>query len=218
MGVIYFIFMMCGAFGYRLPPAGWKPEGWTPPASAKAMITTGHVHLKDAHKTAQFWLIWAVLCLNVSAGIGIIGAAAPMLQETFGGQLVRRSIGRLRQFHRRAESQGGPGRRGLCRPVLAVQYRRPFLLGLAVRQDRAEGHLLRLLHARLHLLRRGADARHARHARAVRRSLLPDRLDVWRRLRHHSRPTSPTSSARNSSAPFTAGCSPPGRPPGSSGR
>jgi MFS family permease len=87
LGVVYFIFMMCGAFGYRLPPAGWKPEGWTPPASAKAMITTGHVHLKDAHKTMQFWLIWAVLCLNVSAGIGIIGAAAPMLQETFGGRL-----------------------------------------------------------------------------------------------------------------------------------
>ena len=87
LGVIYFIFMMCGAFGYRLPPAGWKPEGWTPPASARAMITTGHVHLKDAHKTMQFWLIWAVLCLNVSAGIGIIGAAAPMLQETFGGRL-----------------------------------------------------------------------------------------------------------------------------------
>ncbi len=51
------------------------------------MITTGHVHLKDAHKTVQFWLIWAVLCLNVSAGIGIIGAASPMLQETFGGRL-----------------------------------------------------------------------------------------------------------------------------------
>ncbi len=67
--------------------AGWKPEGWTPPASAKAMITTGHVHLKDAHKTVQFWLLWAVLCLNVSAGIGIIGAASPMLQETFGGRL-----------------------------------------------------------------------------------------------------------------------------------
>src|SRR6266516_2705723 len=87
MGVIYFVFMLGGAFGYRLPPTGWKPEGWTPPASAKAMITTGHVDLKDAHKTAQFWLIWAVLCLNVSAGIGIIGAAAPMLQETFGGHL-----------------------------------------------------------------------------------------------------------------------------------
>ncbi|HZP08586.1 OFA family MFS transporter [Methyloceanibacter sp.] len=87
MAAIYFVFMMGGAFGYRLPPTGWKPLGWTPPASAKAMITTGHVHLNDAHKTIQFWLIWLVLCLNVSAGIGIIGAASPMLQETFGGRL-----------------------------------------------------------------------------------------------------------------------------------
>jgi MFS family permease len=87
MGLIYFVFMLGGAFGYRLPPPGWKPEGWTPPVNSHAMITDGHVHLKDAHKTAQFWLIWAVLCLNVSAGIGIIGAASPMLQETFGGAL-----------------------------------------------------------------------------------------------------------------------------------
>ena len=87
MGLIYFVFMLGGAFGYRLPPAGWRPAGWTPPTSAKAMITSGNVDLKDAHKTLQFWLIWAVLCLNVSAGIGIIGAASPMLQETFGGRL-----------------------------------------------------------------------------------------------------------------------------------
>jgi MFS family permease len=52
------------------------------------MITNNHVHLDDAHKTPAFWLIWTVLCLNVSAGIGIIGAASPMLQETFGGALV----------------------------------------------------------------------------------------------------------------------------------
>ena len=54
-------------------------------------------------------------------------------------EAVRRSIGRLRQFHRRAEGQGGAGRRGLCRAVLAVQYRRPLLLGLALRHDRAQG-------------------------------------------------------------------------------
>jgi MFS family permease len=88
MAAIYFVFMMCGAFGYRIPPAGWRPEGWTPPASQKAMITTRHVHLRDAHKTTQFWLIWAVLCLNVSAGIGVIGMASPMLQEIFGGKLI----------------------------------------------------------------------------------------------------------------------------------
>ncbi len=89
MAVIYFVFMMGGAFGYRIPPAGWRPDGWTPPAqSTKSMITTRHVHLRDAHKTKQFWLIWAVLTLNVSAGIGVIGMASPMLQEIFGGRLI----------------------------------------------------------------------------------------------------------------------------------
>ncbi len=89
MAVIYFVFMMAGAFGYRLPPAGWRPDGWTPPAgTAKAMITHHQVHLRDAHKTPQFWLVWAVLCLNVSAGIGVIGMASPMLQEIFAGSLI----------------------------------------------------------------------------------------------------------------------------------
>jgi MFS family permease len=89
LAVIYAVFMLCGAFGYRVPPVGWKPAGWTPPATAKnTMIATKHVHLKNAHKTPQFWLLWIVLCMNVSACIGIIGAAAPMLQETFGGALI----------------------------------------------------------------------------------------------------------------------------------
>jgi MFS family permease len=90
MAAIYFVFMMAGAFGYRIPPANWRPEGWTPPATQNAMITSGHVHLKDAHKTKQFWLIWAVLCLNVSAGIGVLGMASPMLQEIFAGKLIGR--------------------------------------------------------------------------------------------------------------------------------
>ncbi len=88
MAAIYSVFMTIGAFSYRLPPAGWKPDGWTPAANSNAMITTKHVHLRDAHKTPQFWLLWIVLCMNVSAGIGIIGAASPMLQETFGGALI----------------------------------------------------------------------------------------------------------------------------------
>jgi len=88
MAAIYFFFMMVGAFRYRLPPAGWRPEGWTPPSESKTMITQHHVHLKDAHKTPQFWLIWWVLCLNVSAGIGVIGMASPMLQEIFAGKLI----------------------------------------------------------------------------------------------------------------------------------
>jgi MFS family permease len=87
MAALYSVSMLGGAFGYRIPPAGWRPDGWTPPV-ATALITTRHVHLRDAHKTRQFWLIWAVLCLNVSAGIGVIGMASPMLQEIFGGRLL----------------------------------------------------------------------------------------------------------------------------------
>lgn len=89
LAAIYAVFMFAGSFGYRVPATGWKPAGWEPPPpSAKAMIAQNHVHLRNAHKTPQFWLLWIVLCMNVSAGIGIIGAASPMLQETFGGALV----------------------------------------------------------------------------------------------------------------------------------
>src|SRR5450755_2199262 len=89
MAAIYFVFMVGGAFGYRLPPANWRPDGWTPPPeNAKSMITKHQVHLRDAHKTPQFWLVWFVLMLNVSAGIGVIGMASPMLQEIFAGSLI----------------------------------------------------------------------------------------------------------------------------------
>ena len=90
MGIVYFVFMMGGAFGYRVPPTGWKPEGWIAPAKVESntMITKGHVHVSRVWGIPQFWLIWWVLCLNVTAGIGIIGMASPMLQEVFAGQLV----------------------------------------------------------------------------------------------------------------------------------
>jgi MFS family permease len=90
MGLIYFLAMSAGAFGMRVPPAGWKPAGWEPPADAQAnaMITSRHVHLDVAWKTPQFWLIWGVLCLNVTAGIGVISMASPMLQDVFGGHLI----------------------------------------------------------------------------------------------------------------------------------
>lgn len=88
MAAIYAVFMTIGAFGYRVPPSGWKPDGWTPPPVTNTMITSKNVHLRNAHKTPQFWLLSLILCMNVSAGIGIIGTASPMLQETFGGQLI----------------------------------------------------------------------------------------------------------------------------------
>ena len=89
LAVVYTIFMLIGSLSYRVPPSGWQPANWTPPVkTSSSMIAAHHVHLKNAHKTPQFWLLWLVLCMNVSASIGIIGAAAPMLQETFGGALI----------------------------------------------------------------------------------------------------------------------------------
>jgi MFS family permease len=90
MAIVYFVFMMAGALTYRVPETGWKPAGWTPPAAQvnNAMITQRHVHVKKVWGIPQFWLVWMVLCMNVSAGIGVIGMASPMLQEVFGGSLI----------------------------------------------------------------------------------------------------------------------------------
>jgi MFS family permease len=87
LAVGYFVFMLGGALGFRVPPDHWEPEGWTAPAKADK-VSAFNVHLKDAHKTPQFWLIWTVLLLNVSASIGISGLASPMIQQIFGGRLI----------------------------------------------------------------------------------------------------------------------------------
>lgn len=88
MGVLYFIAMSAGAFGFRVPPNGWTPAGWTAPTATGKLITSHHVHLNRAWKTPQFWMIWIVLCMNVTAGIGVISMASPMFQEVFGGRLL----------------------------------------------------------------------------------------------------------------------------------
>jgi MFS family permease len=89
LGVIYFLFMAAGALGFRVSPSGWRPLGWAPLAGqGNAMITRANVHLDRSWKTPQFWLIWGVLCLNVTAGIGVISMASPMLQDVFGAKLV----------------------------------------------------------------------------------------------------------------------------------
>jgi len=84
----YLLFMMSGALGYRLPPEDWKPAGWNPDTTKKTLVTHGQVHLNVAWRTPQFWLVWLVLMLNVSAGIGILSMASPLLQEVFGGRLI----------------------------------------------------------------------------------------------------------------------------------
>jgi len=90
LGVVYFVVMIAAAFSYRVPAEDWKPEGWTPPpedASSKRMITRHNVDINEALKTRQFYLLWIVLCFNVTAGIGVLGVAKTMMSEIFGSTL-----------------------------------------------------------------------------------------------------------------------------------
>ncbi len=87
LGIVYFIFMLVGAAIVRVPAPGWKPEGWTPPVQTPKLVTSAHVYVYTALKTPQFWLIWWVLCLNVTAGIGVLGQASAMSQEMFPGKV-----------------------------------------------------------------------------------------------------------------------------------
>jgi MFS family permease len=88
MGLIYLCFMMVGAAIVRLPPPGWAPAGYVPPVRSSKLVTTQNVFVYQALKTPQFWLIWWVLCLNVTAGIGVLGQASAMSQEMFKGQIT----------------------------------------------------------------------------------------------------------------------------------
>jgi MFS family permease len=88
LGVVYFCFMMVGAAIVRLPPPDWAPEGYVAPSASKKMITSNNVYVYDALKTPQFWMIWIVLCMNVSAGIGVLGQASAMTQEMVPGKVT----------------------------------------------------------------------------------------------------------------------------------
>jgi MFS family permease len=88
MGIIYFIVMMFGVFSVRIPPRDWSPRGYTPPATPRKLITNEHVSADNAVRTPQFWLLWIVLCTNVTAGIGVLGQASPMVQEMFEGHIT----------------------------------------------------------------------------------------------------------------------------------
>jgi MFS family permease len=87
LGILYFCFMMFGVFTVRVPPPGWAPHGWIPTEHPKPMVTTGNVMADRAIRTPQFWLLWMVLCMNVTAGIGVLGQASPMIQEMFPGSI-----------------------------------------------------------------------------------------------------------------------------------
>ena len=87
LGAIYFVFMMFGAFTVRIPAAGWRPARWEP-GPPKPRMTSENVQVDAASLTPQFWLLWVILCMNVTAGIGILEQASPMIQEMFKGQVL----------------------------------------------------------------------------------------------------------------------------------
>jgi len=83
LGAIYLVIMLSGARLMRTPPAGWRPAGWTPPSTSNPMIATSSVSRNAALRTPQFYLLWGILCINVTAGIGILAQASPMMQDMF---------------------------------------------------------------------------------------------------------------------------------------
>jgi MFS family permease len=90
LGVAHFIVMFIAALSYRIPAADWRPAHWTPPApgdTARRMISSRQVDVDQALRTPQFYLLWIVLCFNVTAGIGVLGVAKTMMTEIFGSSL-----------------------------------------------------------------------------------------------------------------------------------
>ncbi len=89
MGALYFAFMLFGVFTVRVPAEGWKPDGFLPAPQAGKLVTTRSVTTTEAVKTPQFWLVWGVLFFNVTAGIGLLSAASPMIQDLFPGRVTK---------------------------------------------------------------------------------------------------------------------------------
>jgi MFS family permease len=89
LGILYFVFMMFGVLTVRVPPEGWRPAGFVPKAAgSQTLVTSAQVEVGTAFRTPQFWLLWIVLCMNVTAGIGVLGQASAMSQEMFPARIT----------------------------------------------------------------------------------------------------------------------------------
>ena len=83
LGATYLVVMLAGSRLMRLPPLNWTPPGWTPPTKLNPMIASTSVTRDEAIRTLQFYLLWGILFINVTAGIGILAQASPMMQDMF---------------------------------------------------------------------------------------------------------------------------------------
>ena len=184
LGIVYFLIMMIGVANIRVPPPGWKPEGFDPATvAAKPMMTEHDVSAAEAIKTRQFWLLWTVLFCNVTAGIGILEQAAPMIQDFF-----RDGVGGDSSVTIAAAG-------GLRRRAVVVQHGRSVRLVEHLRLSRPQTNLLVLprLGSR-DLCPTGPDQGQGRADLTV-RARRDDHLHVVRRrLRRPSRPICPICS------------------------
>jgi len=90
LGVVYGVVISAAAMAIRIPSADWKPQGWDPngvQASKRSLISSNHVHIDNAAKTPQFWMLWAAIGCNITAGISVIGCATTMIKDIFGAAL-----------------------------------------------------------------------------------------------------------------------------------
>ena len=89
LGLGHFLIMAAAALSYRIPAVGWRPAGWAPDEGEveRHLVTRHDVHIDEALRTPQFYQLWIVLCLNVTAGIGVLGVAGTMMAEIFGAVL-----------------------------------------------------------------------------------------------------------------------------------
>jgi len=84
LGIVYLAVVVLTAQFYQNPPQGWRPEGWEPRTAVSKAASTYDFTVKEAMATPQFWLLWFMLFLNVSAGIMVISQASPMAQQLVG--------------------------------------------------------------------------------------------------------------------------------------
>jgi MFS family permease len=92
LGLLYLCVMLPAAWSYRIPAEGWRPRGWSPSEkdlAKRKMISVRNVHIDEVLKTPQFYLLWVILCFNVTAGIGVLGVAKTMMSEIFGTTLPK---------------------------------------------------------------------------------------------------------------------------------
>jgi MFS family permease len=185
LGVTYFIIMMIGARIIRRPPPDWKPAGWTPPVRANKMITGRSVSRNHALCRVQFYLLWGILFINVTAGIGILAQASPMMQDMFG----------------KAALQAG----AIVSIVSLFNARGAFFLGFAIRSHRPPQYVSHVLHRAGGALPADSELRREGRVGAFPDCDLYGFHHVWEVLPRFPL-SSRTSSAKITWAPFTARC------------